>query len=176
MLKLFLRHDPTLSFSGWGPSFCFRFREKFSARPSPLACIRQDGDAAVLGVTPGNSKYQSFWEMVTLLLCLVVWGHYFHTEVVAVVGDNTGAMQNALDLKGRGVMLAVAREIAWRKERFGWMYTVGHIPSEYNTVPDALSRLHDSPPSAFPREALCRAAPCHVPAVANLWKAVAFPR
>ena len=83
------------------------------------------------------------------LLCLVAWGHLFHTEVLAVVGDNTGAMQNTLDLKGRGVMLAVAREIAWRRERFGWKYKVGHIPSEYNTIPDALSRLGDSPPSPF---------------------------
>ena len=130
----------------------------------------------MLGATPGDSKYQSFWEMVTLLLCLVIWGRYFNTEVVALVGDNTGAMQNALDLKGKGLMLAVAREIAWRKERFGWLYKVGHIPSEYNTVPDALSRLSDSPPAAFPREALGRATRCETPNVAKLWKAVAFPR
>ena len=74
-------------------------------------------DAAVLNVQPENSAFQSFWEMVTLLLSLVLWADDFINEELLNVVDNTGALQNARQLKGTGVMAAVAREIAWRKER-----------------------------------------------------------
>ena len=93
-----------------------------------------------------------------------------------MVGDNTGSLQNALDLKGSGVMAAVAREIAWRRERREWKFAVGHIPSERNTVPDALSRQHEVPPLPFPHHALRQAHFRKPPVVADLWCAVAFPR
>ena len=35
----------------------------------------------------------------------------------------------------------VARELAWRKVRFGWRYSVAHLPAEGNVWADALSRL-----------------------------------
>ena len=65
-----------------------------------------------LKVEPGQSKHQTFWEILTILLSLELWGDHFVHEEVAILGDNTGALQNVLDLKGRGPMLAVAREIA----------------------------------------------------------------
>ena len=136
----------------------------------------QEADAKILGVTPHNSAFQSFWEMVMLLICLEIWGDDFKQEELAVVGDNTGSLQNALDLKGSGAMAAVAREIAWRKERRGWAFAVGHIPSERNTIPDALSRQYEEDPRAFPHHALQQAHFCEPPVVADLCCAVAFPR
>ena len=136
----------------------------------------QPQDASVLGVAPHDSAHQSFWEMVMLLVCLDLWGDDFKHEELALVGDNTGSLQNALDLKGSGAMAAVAREIAWRKERRGWVYSVGHIPSERNTVPDALSRQHEVPARPFPHHALRQAHFRKPPVVADLWVAVAFPR
>ena len=47
-----------------------------------------------------------------LLLTLITWANDFQSEVLTVLGDNVGALQNALDLKGRGTMAAVAREFA----------------------------------------------------------------
>ena len=136
----------------------------------------QDADAAARDVVPRDSAFQSFWEMAMILICLEMWGDDFKQESLAIVGDNTGALQNSLDLKGSGVMAAVAREIAWRRERRSWAYVVGHIPSERNTVPDALSRQFEVPQLPFPEHALRQAHFRKPPALGDLWRAVAFPR
>ena len=73
-------------------------------------------------------------------------------------------------------MAAVAREIAWRQQRRGWAFRVGHLPAERNTVADALSRLHDSPAIPFPEVALRGATQCTAPRVGELWQTVAFPK
>ena len=126
--------------------------------------------APALGVVPGLPKYQTFWEFFTLLLALMLWGGNFKNHQLAVVGDNTGALINALQLKGKGILAAVAREVAWRKERFGWSFAVGHVPSELNIVADALSRQHEQEPPPFPREALSEAK-ARTPELAGVWKA-----
>ena len=43
--------------------------------------------------------------------------------------------------EGQRYMLNVSREISWRKVRFNWHFKVHHLPTEKNTVADALSRL-----------------------------------
>ena len=113
--------------------------------------------AAALGVVPGLPKYQTFWEFFTLLLALILWADNFKNHQLAVVGDNTGALISALQLKGKGILAAVAREVAWRRERFGWSFAVGHVPSELNIVADALSRQHEREAPPFPQEALSEA-------------------
>ena len=40
-------------------------------------------------------------------------------------------------------MATIAREISWRRARYGWNYVVGHIPSEINLLADCISRLTD---------------------------------
>ena len=122
-----------------------------------------------LGVVPGLPKYQTFWEFLTLLLSLCLWANDFQNHQLAVVGDNTGALANALQLKGKGILAAVAREIAWRKERLGWSFAVGHVPTELNIVADALSRQHEVHPPPFPSEAL-RAAKQRTINTEGLWK------
>ena len=117
-----------------------------------------------------NSKYQTFWEMFMLLVSLLVWGMYFVNEAVAVLGDNTGALQSALDLKGKGTLAAIARELAWRRERYGWIYEVGHVPSELNTIPDALSRQHEPRPLPFPALALKDARLRETQDLSKIWK------
>ena len=137
---------------------------------------RSEEDAKVLDVVPKMSKCQSFWEMLMILIGLEVWGGQLVHQQLSIIGDNTGALQNALELKGSGVMLAVAREIAWRRERRGWSYRVGHIPAEFNTIADALSRLFDEPALPFPRKVLQHAVCRSAPKVADLWRAVAFAK
>jgi hypothetical protein len=126
--------------------------------------------ARQLGAVPGESRYQTFWEFLTLLATLMVWGRNFKNETVAIVGDNTGTLEVSLSLKSKGSMAAVAREPAWRKERHGWNFDVGHIPSEKNTIPDALSRVHEKKPPACPHEALRTAVRRDPPDFENLWK------
>ena len=117
----------------------------------------------------GDPAFQSFWEFLTLLLTLVQWGRWFVHEAVTIMGDNTAALQDALDLKGRGAMLAVAHELAWRKARHRWAFVVAHLPSEDNTTADALSRIASPEPAAIPRS-VAHATRVRPAPVKNLWK------
>eukprot|EP00972_Heterocapsa_arctica_P008567 1250216-Heterocapsa_arctica.AAC.1 len=63
-------------------------------------------------------------------------------EPFTVQGDNLGSLNNAQRLKGRGALLAISREIAWRRAALRWRPVFSHRPAELNTVCDALSRVH----------------------------------
>ena len=103
-------------------------------------------------------------------MSLVLWGDKFNQESLQVVGDNVGALSSALTLKGAGPMMAISRELAWRRARRQWKYVVGHIASESNTIPDALSRQYDPRPATFPSAALAQAVRGACPDIATLWK------
>ena len=107
-----------------------------------------------------------------LLLALVAWGDRFVDSSVAVLGDNTGALQDAIALKGRGPLLYVARELSWRTVQRGWSYVVGHLPSEFNSIADSLSRVADPKNQAWPSDALASALPTTPPRLKDLWLAV----
>ena len=119
----------------------------------------------------GASRSQSFFEFLTLFLALLVWAKVGKGGTMAIVGDNTAAMSNAIHMKGRDPMLAISRELAWRRARRGWNFEVGHIPAEENQVADALSRLHAEPPKRFPTDALKDAVEVEVPDVKSIWRA-----
>ena len=107
-----------------------------------------------------------------MLLALVKWGGRFTELSVNVLGDNTGALQNALALKGRGSMLAVAKEVSWRWARHGWRFLVSHLPSEFNCTADALSRVADpSQKVAWPTDDLATAESVVAPKLGDLWRA-----
>ena len=128
--------------------------------------------AAHLNVVIGKSKFQTFFEFLTLLLALMVWGKEDPTKTLAVLGDNTGALQEAISLSGKGILLAVSRELSWRAVKFGWPYEVGHLPSQKNVLADWLSRLHCPEDSAsFPTSALGHAVKRLPPNVSKIWAA-----
>ena len=138
-----------------------------------FAVVWQGDEAPHLPVEVGNSKDQTFWEFATLLLCLIVWGNNFSESLLTVLGDNTGSLQNSLSLRGRGPLLAVARELSWRQAKFGWKFKVGHLPSEYNVVADALSRIADPTEKVgWPRHALGAATAVTPPRLNQIWRAV----
>ena len=85
-----------------------------------------------MGVQTGQARHQTFWEALALLISMLVWQKCFALGPVLIIGDNVPALQNTMDLKGCGPLLAVSREIAWRKARGRWTYDVGHLPSEHN--------------------------------------------
>ena len=95
-------------------------------------------------------------------------------ERVAVLGDNTAALSSSLALKGKGVMLAVARELSWIQSRRKWAFDVGHLPAEHNVVADALSRAADPKGCAWPSVALASAVFAALPRLQDLW--LAHPR
>ena len=136
-----------------------------------FAVVWDGGEATHLGVRTHDPSFQTFWEFSTLLLCLVLWGKHFVDESVVIYGDNTGALSNALNLKGKGILLHVAREVAWRQARRGWRFETAHLPSEYNVVADALSRLADPKGEKWPALALASAEADAPPRMADLWLA-----
>jgi len=133
-------------------------------------CKWEQADVAHLPVRVGEPSAQTFLEMLALLISLVLWADYFVAESLQVVGDNTGALSSALQLKGSGPLLAIAREIAWRQARRRWAWVAGHIPSEENVVPDALSRQAGPQPPSFPSRELAGARRRACPSVPSLWK------
>ena len=89
-----------------------------------------------------------------MLLALMLWASRLREPGLRVIGDNKGALADALRLSGKGSMMAVAREVAWRKVRGRWVFEVGHLPGEHNTVADSLSRAFDPSPALHPARAL----------------------
>ena len=111
---------------------------------TPMECaswIWNDYQVQHLGVTTGDPAHQTFWEFLCLGLALTIWAKDFVAESLALLCDNTAALQSALDLKGSGPMVNVALEIAWRKARGRWSFEPGHLPAQQNVIADALSRL-----------------------------------
>jgi hypothetical protein len=119
-----------------------------------------------------DSSSQTFLELFAFLVSAILWASLTSSpsEHVAVLGDNTAALQSALDLKGKGPLLAAARELSWRQSLYEWSFSVGHLPSEANTVADALSRLHSPEPAQFPRD-LRNVPQAQFPDQAELWRA-----
>ena len=123
---------------------------------------------ARLNVSPGDSAHQTFWECLTLALCLVRWCPI--KDNVLFCGDNTASLNLALSMKGTGTNGAIASEIAWRAARYRWSYAVAHLPSEANKVAYRMSRLCDPslPPLVALPSALENAAEISV-SVDELW-------
>ena len=130
--------------------------------------VWNDESAAGLGVEVGKPKDQSFWEFLTIALSVVLWGGDFVHQALALITDNTAALQQTLDLKGKGPMLEVALELSWRKARGRLQFTPGHLPSEQNKWADALSRLAAPTTTILPK-ALAKAREREAPDPANFW-------
>ena len=133
-------------------------------------CAWTTKEVARLGVQAAKTKHQTFWETLTVLMSLMLWGDRSPGAAILIVGDNTAALQNTLDLKGKDSLLSIAREVAWRKARYNWVFEVGHLPSEYNAAPDALSRQWGPEVKPWPTEALGNAVEVQPPSVGVLWK------
>ena len=121
-----------------------------------------------LQVAIGDPAWQTFFELLAIALSLDLWGDYFLKEPVAVVGDNTASLTSLLKQNGKGPLLAVAHELSWRRARRGWLISAGHLPTEGNKVPDALSRLAEG--AAFPQAALSSAIRSPLPHVGRFWR------
>ena len=136
-----------------------------------FAVVWYGDEAPHLNVVPDDSRHQTFWEFATLFLSLCTWGDRFTQETVSVLGDNTAALTCALSLSGRGNLIAIGRELSWRQARRKWCFEVGHLPSEYNVVADALSRRADPKGAPWPALAVASATFVSPPKLCDLWLA-----
>ena len=117
----------------------------------------------------GSSASQTFFENLALFIGVLLWA--LPSEATLILGDNTGALQEALDLKGRGPLLQLSRELSVvRARRSLWLH-VSHLYGEANTAADALSRLEapDDQRKEFPSAALAGAEESEVPAPDAVW-------
>ena len=103
-------------------------------------------------VSTGLAKHQAFWEMLTLYVSLLTWAADFRECGLRCLGDASGALACIRSLKGAGILNHIAREISWRRVRYGWKYGLGHVPGSRNRIADALSRQSSPTPSTFPAE------------------------
>ena len=61
------------------------------------------------GATLGDPSFQSLWEFLALLIALMCWGQRYPERTLPVEGDNIAALKNAMNLKGKDALNAVAR-------------------------------------------------------------------
>ena len=90
------------------------------------------------GVYVGDTAYQTYFEVLVLLLAVERWCD--GSAATTVFGDNAGALQEALDLKGRGSLLELAQLLAVLRGARSVEVAVAHYPTESNVAADALSR------------------------------------
>ena len=84
-------------------------------------------------------------------------------------GDNTASLQLALSGKAKRELGHLARELFVRKAKEDWQFAVSHLPSEHNSVADALSRMAEPGRTSTPPAELEGAAEVHVPQPSSLW-------
>ena len=121
----------------------------------PTECFSTTWDAAFfgeLGVEIGVSASQTYLEVLAMILAVEKWCSAAGTT--AVFGDNQGALQEALDLKGRGCQDQLAQLLAVLRYARSLDLVVAHLPTESNDEADALSRQagpqHERKPWPFP--------------------------
>ena len=96
----------------------------------------------------GEAASQTFFEIVAALLAIELW--CTSATPTAVLGDNTAALQEIVDMKGAAAHAPLAQALAILRCSRSLDLTVGHLPSESNVLADALSRLTSPDPPAWP--------------------------
>ena len=138
----------------WEPSYDPQARRvEFDASPyGGAAILWEEGEVTEwfavtwtnipkLAVCTADSRFQTFWEFLTLALAACRWCPMY--DHLLICGDNTASLNLALQGKSKGLNSFIGRELAWRKARFDWRFAVAHLPAEANVLADRLSRLSD---------------------------------
>ena len=112
-----------------------------------FVCSWKQADFDHLGISVGDCAAQTFFEVLVLVLAVELWGKA--SKPAAILGDNLGTLQEALDLKGKGALASLAQALAVVVASRTLSLTVAHLPTEANVIADALSRQSD-PDSLLP--------------------------
>eukprot|EP00971_Amphidinium_carterae_P215388 4274732-Amphidinium_carterae.1 len=87
----------------------------------------------VISIEVGESKHQSCWELVSILvalhLALGTWGTQFP---IWLRGDNLSALVAIMKLQAKGTMLLVAGEMALLRAQHPMDLWISHLPAEHN--------------------------------------------
>ena len=86
----------------------------------------------------GDTAFQTYFEVLAFIMAVERWCD--GSSVTAVFGDNVGALQEALELRGKGSLLELAQLLAILRGARTLDIEVAHLPTEANDIADALSR------------------------------------
>ena len=106
-----------------------------------FSCRWNQDDFSGLDVEVGSPASQTFFEICAAVLGIELWCG--SSTPTVLLGDNTGTLQELLDLKGAGVHGMLAQSLAVLRCARTLTLAVGHLPSESNVLADALSRQAD---------------------------------
>ena len=104
--------------SVWGAGGVLRRHGNEVVEHYSLAWAVEDFPSS-LAIRLADPAFQAFFELLAILVALVLWDKNFTKAPCLVAGDATGSLQNAINMSGSRVQLVVARELAWRKAKFG---------------------------------------------------------
>ena len=133
-----------------------------------FSCAWEASDFTGRDVHVGQPASQTYFEILALLLAVELWCGT--GEPTVILGDNTAALQEALDLKGRGPQGDLAQAKAILRCARSLNLAVAHLPSEANLAADALSRQADRPKPEWPfseDQCVVRDAPL---ALSSIWE------
>ena len=86
----------------------------------------------------GQSAGQTFFEVLAVLLAIELW--CTDATPTVVLGDNTAALQDTLDMRGKGAHASLSLALAVLRCSRTLRIAVAHLPSEAKLLADALSR------------------------------------
>ena len=87
----------------------------------------------------GEPAAHTLFEVLALVLAVELWCPASSPPTV-VWGDNVAALQEALNMRGKGPQEGLAQALAVLRGARSLALAVGHLPSESNTLADSLSR------------------------------------
>ena len=103
-----------------------------------FACTWRAEDFEGRNVVIGQPAAQTFFEICAEILAIELWRT--GCAPTTVLGDNTAALQEVLDMKGANLHEDLAQVLAVLRCSRTLTLAVGHLPSESNVAADALSR------------------------------------
>ena len=105
-----------------------------------FACQWHAHDFRGKKVKVGEPSSQTFFEILALVLAIERWCPA-GSPPTAIWGDNVAALQETINMRGKGPQEALAQALAVLRGARSLQLAVGHLPSESNTLADHLSRL-----------------------------------
>ena len=88
----------------------------------------------------GEPSSQTFFEILALLMAIERWCPA-DSPPTAIWGDNVAALQEAINMRGKGPQEALAQALAVLRGARSLQLAVGHLPSESNSHRGCLEPL-----------------------------------
>eukprot|EP00971_Amphidinium_carterae_P339300 6477003-Amphidinium_carterae.2 len=109
----------------------------------------------VIGDSAGQAVFEALGALIGIRVSLKFWFSKWPVPASSplfVLGDNVAILNTISRMKGKGMLLRIAREIALIQAWSELALRVEHLPASDNELADALSRLQAQPSKPLPAE------------------------